>query len=90
MIGRQDNTGEILRKVDITRKAVMEALNELKAQLGGVMKAVEQYDNVRVVVHKRVFPGVAVEINDHVYEVVHELAGGTFILENDEVVFKPG
>ena len=79
-----------MRKVNITRGAVTDDLNALNAQLDEVMKQIEQYENGRVVVHKQIFPGVVIKINDHEYEVDREMGGGTFLLENDEVVFRPG
>ena len=81
---------EVMRKVNITRGAVTNDIEALTAQLDEVMKQIEQYENGRVVVHKQIFPGVVIKINDHDYEVDREMNGGTFLLENDEVVFRPG
>jgi len=84
------DSNEVIRKVNTTRGAVTKDINGLNAQLDEVMKQIEQYQDGRVVVHKQIFPGVVVKINDHEYEVEREMGGGTFLLENDEVVFRPG
>ena len=84
------DSNEVMRKVNITREAVTNEVKALNEQLGEVMKLVAQYENARVVVHKQTFPGVVIRINDHAYEVDREMSGGTFELENDEVVFRPG
>ena len=81
---------ELLRKVSITRAAITDDIKSLKAQLDEVMKKIGQSEICRVVVHKQTFPGVVIKINDHVYEVDKEMSGGTFTLENNEVVFRPG
>ena len=84
------DSNEVIRKVNITRGVITNDIEALTAQLDEVMKQIEQYENGRVVVHKQVFPGVVIKINDHEYEVDREMGGGTFLLENDEVVFRPG
>jgi uncharacterized protein (DUF342 family) len=84
------DSNEVIRKVNITRGAIINDINDLNAQLDEVMKQIEQYENGRVVVHKLIYPGVVIKINDHEYEVEQEMGGGTFLLDDDEVVFRPG
>jgi uncharacterized protein (DUF342 family) len=84
------DTNEVIRKINITRGAVTNAIKALNAQLDEIIQHIEQQEAGRVVVHKRIFPGVMILINDHVYEVERETSGGTFTLENDEVIFRPG
>ena len=84
------DSDDVIRKVNITRGIVTDDLSALNAQLDELMKKIEQYENGRVVVHKQIFPGVVIKINDHEYEVDREMGGGTFLLENEEVVFRPG
>lgn len=81
---------QIIHKVDVTRKAVEDELHDLHAQLDEVMKKIHQYNNACVVIHKHVYPGVVIKINDYVYEVDREMGNGTFTLEDEEVVFRPG
>jgi hypothetical protein len=84
------DSNEVIRKVNITRGAVANDIEDLTAQLDEVMKQIEQNENGRVVVHKQMFPDVVIQINDHEYEVDREMSGGTFLLEDDEIVFRPG
>lgn len=82
--------GEVLQRVSVTRNALQEQLSvqrqslaELRAQLAGDQQT-------RLVVHKKVYPGVIVNISDHAYEVRDEHGKGVFTLDDNRVVFHPG
>jgi hypothetical protein len=83
-------TDEIISKVNATREATINAITPLKEQLSKIIQQLERSENIRVVVHNKVFPGVIIKINEHAYEVNREMSGGIFTLENDEIIFHPG
>ena len=81
---------EVMRKISATRESLTKEIESLKEQLDEAMEQVKQSENVRVVVHKQIFPGVTIKINDYDYKVTREMSGGTFALENNEIIFRPG
>ena len=83
------DSDEVIRKANITQEVIKNDLESLEQQLSKVMEQIKQFENVRVVVHKKIFPGVVIKINEYTYEVNRNLGGGSFILENDKIIFRP-
>ena len=83
---------DVIRKVLATRDVKQSEIAELEKKKEQVVKMIAEAGSGTVVVHKRVFPGVTITINNCSYEVKDELGGGTFLFdrETNKVVFHPG
>jgi len=83
------DSDEVIRKANTTQEVIKNDLESLEGQLSKVMEQIKQFENVRVIVHKKIFPGVVIKINEHTYEVNRDMSGGTFTLENEGIVYRP-
>lgn len=80
---------EIMRKVHTTRANLSKELTSLREQLDTVMKEIKQHEDVRIVVHRKIYPGVVIKIQGHAFEVTREMSSGIFSLEDEQIVFHP-
>lgn len=84
----RDNADEILRKAELTRDKLIKEVRSLQEKLDEIGRDDETDNGISIVVHKKVYPGVTIKLDDHVFDVVQEMSGGTFTLEDDKVVYK--
>ena len=80
---------ETLLKVSATQEAILNNLATLEEQLNQLIQQINQAENVSVIVHKKIYPGVIIKINEHSYKVDKELTGGTFTINDNHIVFHP-
>lgn len=71
--------------LDQKNKEYTELLEE-KEKLAELM---EESKNAKVIVHKRVYPGVVIHILNKKYEVKQERSSGVFRLKGNEIIFVP-
>ena len=68
------------------KKKIYEDLLEEKEKLNIL---IESSKNVKVIVHRRVYPGVVIHILNKTYEVNEERNSGVFILKGEQIIFEP-
>lgn len=85
----RDEANEVLRKTELTRNKLVKEILPLQKRLDEISRDVEANSDISVIVYKRIYPGVTIKLDDYVFEVTREMSGGTFILEDNKVVYKP-
>jgi uncharacterized protein (DUF342 family) len=87
----KDDTAEVLPKIVATREAKQTEIAEFEQKKSELLAQLKEADSIKVVVHKCVYPGVTVTINEASYEVSKELGSGTFYFdkESNKVAFQP-
>jgi len=84
-----DEADEILRKTELTRDKLIRDIEPLQQRLDEIGNADETDRAISIIVHKKIYPGVTIKLDDHIFAVSQEMNGGTFILEDDKVIYKP-
>lgn len=85
------DTKDVLFKLAITRKALLNQIDDLESKRLEVLTRLKETCNAKAVVKRCVYPGVVLFINDRFYKVRNKLGAGSFIFDkdNDRVVFLP-
>jgi len=84
------NNKEILQRIDLTRTSLNQQLAEHRQSMEALNIQLDANEASRLVVHKKVFPGVVISINDHHLELSNEYGKGVFTLDDNLIVFHPG
>lgn len=85
----REEAQEVLHKTRLTRATLIDELGALKRKLDEIIKEAEAIGGICVVVHKKIYPGVVIKIDDHIYEVSQEMNGGVFTLQDNAIVYRP-
>lgn len=80
---------ELLKKVTVTRKKMLEEFNAVKERYDVLRAQVDASRKTKVVVHHNIYPGVHIHLLDKVYEVSEKRKGGTFCMEGEHFIYQP-
>ena len=86
-----DESKEILFKLQLTRKALIEKKHDLEEKKSTLIEELKDKNVGSVRINKCVYPGVIVFIQDKFYKVHSKLGAGSFVYDrqDDRVVFVP-
>lgn len=79
----------IMAKTQATRTVINQEIIPLKLKLQQILEDLRESENAKVIIHKRVYPGVTIKINDYMFEVDREMNSGAFILLDGNIIFTP-
>ena len=85
----QKEQNELLLKLNGTRDTKNKEYEDLLQEDEELKKLIEESKNVKVIVHKKVYPGVLIQMMNKIYEVKEERNAGIFLLKNDKIMFEP-
>ncbi|TDJ65126.1 MAG: DUF342 domain-containing protein [Proteobacteria bacterium] len=85
----QKEQDALLSKLKGTRKIKIQELEKLNLENENLNGLIEESKDAKVVVHKRIYPGVKILISDKKYEVNEERNRGIFLLKGGQIIFEP-
>lgn len=85
----QKEQNAMLLKLNGTREQKNKEYHDLLEAKEELQELIEESKNVKIVVHRHVFPGVVIRILNKFYEVREERNSGIFILKGDRIIFEP-
>jgi len=85
----QKEQNAILLKLNDTREQKNKEYHDLLETKETLQELIEESKNVKVVVHRHIFPGVVIRILNKFYEVREERNSGIFLLKGDRIIFEP-
>lgn len=87
----KDDSEVILAKVGATRDAKKQEMEAIMKAIEELKNTVTEAEQAKVIVHKCVYPGVTISINEYAYDVTREMGNGTFSLDTEikAVIFTP-
>jgi uncharacterized protein len=84
----QEEQNALLIKLTGTRDLKNKEYQNLLEEKEKLKILIEESKNVKVIVHKKVYPGVTIRILNQTYEVSEERNSGIFCLKGDEIIFE--
>ena len=85
----QKEQNALLIKLEETRGIKNHEFEEIKEEYEKLKILLEESKNSKVIVYRRIYPGVKIHILNKFYEVTEERGSGIFCLENDNIIFQP-
>jgi uncharacterized protein len=85
----QKEQNALLLKLTSTLDLKNQEYNNLLEEKEALTILMQDSKDAKVVVHKRVYPGVVIRIMNKLYEVREERNSGEFVLKADKIVFEP-
>ncbi len=85
----QKEQNALLLKLTETRDLKNKEYEELLEEKEKLKILMEESKNAKVIVHKRVYPGVVIHILNKMYEVNEGRSSGVFLLKGEQIIFEP-
>ena len=85
----QEEQNALLLKLEETREIKNSELDELNSDTEQLQNIVESSKDAKIIVHKRIYPGVKIILSNKTYEVKEERGAGIFCIEDENVIFVP-
>jgi uncharacterized protein len=85
----QKEQNALLVKLTETRDLKTKEHEVLKEEKEKIRLLMEESSNAKVIVHKRVYPGVIIRMLNKLHEVKEERGPGEFFLKGEKIIFQP-
>lgn len=79
----------LLLKLEETREIKTQEHEELSSENERLKTLIETSKDAKIIVHKRIYPGVKIILSNKIYEVKEERGSGVFRLQGEKVIFEP-
>lgn len=85
----QEEQNALLQKLEETRELKIQERDELTNENERLKVLVDKSKDAKIIVHKRIYPGVKIILSGKTYEVKEERGAGIFRLQGEKVIFEP-
>ncbi len=85
----QKEQNVLIQKLTETRDSKTNEYQVLVEEKEKIRSIMEKSNDVKVKVHKRVYPGVVIRMLNKRYEVTEERGPGVFVLEGEKIIYQP-